>query len=325
MRAFQTFRRIGIVPLAGLFLTLGNGQLAWSQVSMPSISMPELSSPSMPSVSMPSLSGSSSTGTSSSGSSSTGTSSTESSLGSGLTATALLGLTDTTGLSTLSSLLGTDSSSDTTSSISTLSALLGSSSSSDLSSLSVLAGTTSNTSNTLLLTQIIEKLNEISNRLDEGGYSAGSSGSSAEAVTVAGTADADSSQVQVAASTTRSPGILRFRVNGYDISSSIKELYVSEPEADGTFLLTADRSYTADYKTRTETFFLLFTPSVTEQKNSGEGFSVTVQVLQDYENRNSFLYRLSQAGTLQAKKTGDLVSVILDRPDLKLDFLMKQK
>ena len=41
----------------------------------------------------------------------------------------------------------------------------------------------------------------------------------------------------------REPSILRFKINGYNISDSLTKVFFSDTEADGTFLLTADRKY----------------------------------------------------------------------------------
>ena len=297
------------------------GRNIFAQTSMPSISMPEISSPSMPSVSMPSLSGSVNSSESSAQKKESNTSS--SSTGTGLTATALLGLSNTTGLDTLSALLGvSDTSSSalsstdasTISSLSSISSLL--SSDSSLSALSGLSSTQSNSaySNYLLLSQIIEKLNELSKKLDEA-----NNGAAQPAPT-----QTSESAVAVSAQNTSSTKreIMRFRINGSNILSSITDIYISKPETDGSFLLTADRTYTADYKKRTETFYMFFTPAT---NNISSNLDVSVSVLQDYENQNSFLYRLadlSEQTAISAKKTGRLISIIINNPSFKVDFLL---
>ena len=293
-------------------MTSIGGSTLFAQTSMPSISMPEISSPAMPSVPMPTLSGSGNTNESSRKKTENKTSSTTP--GTGLTATALLGLSNTTGLDTLSALLGvSDTGSSTTdtstiSSLSSISSLL--SGDSSLSALSGLSSTQSNSaySNYLLLSQIIEKLNELSKKLDE-------TNSSAAQPTTTQTSEA----TQTASSTNRE--IMRFRINGSNILSSITDIYISKPDTDGSFLLTADRTYTADYKKRTETFYMFFTP--TDNKTST--LDVSVSVLQDYENKNSFLYRfadLSEQISISAKKTGRLISIIINNPSFKVDFLL---
>lgn len=286
---------------------------AFSQMNMPSVSMPEISSPAMPSISMPSVSSSNNDNSNDTSKQNT-TDSSSSSLGTGLTATALMGLSNTTGLETLSALLGasdetsTDSSSlSSLSSLSSISSLL--SGDSTLSSLSSLQGTSSN-ANYLLLSQIIEKLNDISKKLDNNNN--GSSQKIDE--TSQGTVQNSQSAVAVAANETKRE-IVRFRINSSNILSSITDVYISKPETDGSFLLTADRVYTADYKKRTETFYMFFTPEK-------DKMTATISVLQDYENTNSFLYRLSTLSPVETKKTGNLISIMINNPSFKVDFLL---
>ncbi len=118
----------------------------------------------------------------------------------------------------------------------------------------------------------------------------------------------------------REPAILRFKINGYNLLDSFTTVFFSEPEADGTFLLSADRKYFADNKTRTETFYILFKAV----KNSGEGVSYEIQpsIVQDYKNENSFIYRMSQKKNLQAEKTGNLVCLHSSDNDLNVDLLL---
>ena len=150
-----------------------------------------------------------------------------------------------------------------------------------------------------IIRHIIEKLNELSKKLDEANNSAAQPA----------TAQSSESAVAVSAQNTSSTKreIMRFRINGTNILSSITDIYISKPETDGSFLLTADRTYLADYKRRTETFYMFFTPT-SDSKSSA--LDVTVSVLQGYENKNSFLYRLadlSEQTPISAKKTGRLM------------------
>lgn len=117
----------------------------------------------------------------------------------------------------------------------------------------------------------------------------------------------------------REPSILRFKINGYSITDSLSTIFFSEPEADGTFLLTADRKYFVNQKPRTETFYILFKAI----KNSGQSVSYEVQpsIVQDYENKGSFIYRLANLKKLTAEKTGNLV-VMKYSGDLNVDMLL---
>lgn len=244
----------------------------------------------------------------------------DSTVGTGLTATALMGLSNTTGLDTLSALLGsadgsslTSSEGDALSSLSSISSLL--SGDGSLSSLSLTQGNSSST-NYILLSQIIDKLNDISAKLEGASDSASPSKESDASTSSLAASTSESVQASsVSNKTSQQRELLRFRINGYDILSSLTEVYISKPEEDGAFLVVGDRTYTADYKKRTETFYMFFTFQDSEM-------NVSVKVLQDYENQNSFLYRLSQLPSLKAIKTGKLVSLLVNNPSFKVDMLL---
>ena len=128
-----------------------------------------------------------------------------------------------------------------------------------------------------------------------------------------------SNEEQPLASSAR-PGILRFIVNGYDVLSSCRTVYFSDVGKDGTFLLTGDRTYTANGQKRMETFYLLFRPA------GNAGFStqykVECSVVQDYTNTHSFMYRLASLGNLSAVKTGNLVSLRTSDRNCRVDLLI---
>ena len=118
----------------------------------------------------------------------------------------------------------------------------------------------------------------------------------------------------------REPKILRFKINGYDILSSLSAYFISEQEADGTFLLTADRKYYVDQFPRTETFYMLFRPTSTT--GSCLTYNVQPTLTQDYKNENSFIYRMTQTGNLTAEKTGNLVVLHYSDKNLSVDLLL---
>ena len=133
-------------------------------------------------------------------------------------------------------------------------------------------------------------------------------------------AEAIKSNEEQPLSSSARPGILRFIVNGYDILSSCRAVYFSDVGEDGTFLLTGDRTYTANGQKRMETFYLLFRPA------GNAGFSaqykVECSVVQDYTNVHSFMYRLASLGNLSAAKTGNLVSMRTSDPNCRADLLI---
>lgn len=350
-----------------------NFLFADSSVSMPS--MPSISSPSMPSLTAPTISWDNATTTTTEAGTVTTTSSTTStsgtSTGSGLTAAALMGLSNTTGVDTLSALIGGDSASlsdDDTSSLSTLSSLLSgiTVTNSNTSTLSALTGssTSNNTSVNLLLTQIITKLNELSAKIDalnasnlnETTQVTQNLTDTTKLTSVTNNTTNSSTNITQSSSKTTTNNtktnllensqktkILRFRINGYDILDTITNVYISEPEKDGSFFLTGDRTYIADYKQRTETFYMLFSAdsnvnrtsvntanSLTNTANTTSGqaknilgnYTVAISVMQDYENPNSFVYQLAQKSPVTAVKTGNLASIIFTNGTFKTDLLI---
>ena len=118
----------------------------------------------------------------------------------------------------------------------------------------------------------------------------------------------------------REPKILRFKINGYNITDSVSQSFFSEAEADGSFLFTGDRSYYVSGRERTETFYILF--KAIRSNGSAVTFEVTPGIIQDSENPNSFLYRFCQKKGMRAEKTGNLVSLHFSEDDLKVDLLL---
>ena len=114
--------------------------------------------------------------------------------------------------------------------------------------------------------------------------------------------------------------LIRFSVNGYDVLRTCRNVYISDVQEDGTFLVTGDRRYSSDGKTRSETFHLLFKK---DQNTSGlQNYHAAAAVTQDYLNEYSFLYQLSQRENLSAVRTGNLVTMRTTDPDWKLELLI---
>ena len=119
---------------------------------------------------------------------------------------------------------------------------------------------------------------------------------------------------------TREPSILRFKINGYNVTDSLTTVFFSESDPDGSFLLSADRKYYLNQKARTETLYSLFK----SQKNSGSNITYVIQprIVQDVKNENSYVYKLCQSNSLVAEKTGNLVVVHSTDPSLTVDLLL---
>lgn len=173
--------------------------------------------------------------------------------------------------------------------LSTLSSLTG------LSALST-TGTASASSN-VLLTEILESINE----LKEGQKKL-------------------ESAKEKPASANNVSSVLRFRINGYDLLSGLSEVYFSTPETDGSFLLTADRIYQADRKSRKETLYLLF--RFAGLSGTNRTYQVEAFVMQDSENQNSLVYKLCSGGPLNAVKTGNLVVLNGNQNGVACDILL---
>ena len=85
-------------------------------------------------------------------------------------------------------------------------------------------------------------------------------------------------------------------------------------------MVTGDRRYVSDGKTRAETFHLLFKRA--ENEAGVLNYTAAAAVTQDYLNEYSFLYQLSQRPELSALRTGNLVTMRTQDPDWKLEMLI---
>lgn len=128
------------------------------------------------------------------------------------------------------------------------------------------------------------------------------------------------SGVATPASRTSGSRMIRFSVNGYDILHTCRTIYISDVQSDGTFLVTGDRRYVSDGKTRSETFHLLFKRA--ENEAGVQNYTAAAAVTQDYMNEYSFLYQLSQRPELTALRTGNLVTMRTEDPNWKLEMLI---
>jgi len=118
----------------------------------------------------------------------------------------------------------------------------------------------------------------------------------------------------------RVPVILRFKINGYNITDSLTKVFFSEPEADGTFLLTADRKYYSNQTLMSETFYMLF--KTVSSTGSSISYKVQPSIVQDNKNENSFVYKLMSQHNLTAEKTGNLVVMHVNDGGLTADMLL---
>ncbi|MCR4822999.1 MAG: hypothetical protein K5873_09035, partial [Treponema sp.] len=154
---------------------------------------------------------------------------------------------------------------------------------------------TASTVDSATLKEILSELTELKNQMNN-------SGTKAENASLAEKSEGESSFTNAAKKEAK---ILRFIVNGYDLLATCKKLFFSETESDGTFLLTGDRKYLSEGKARSETFYFYFRAKGSE--NGITKYSVTPAVSQDYENKYSYLYQLTEKTKLTAERTGNLV------------------
>ena len=177
---------------------------------------------------------------------------------------------------------------------------------SSLDSVSSLSSYTTSSTTNLLLQQVLNSLNEL--KIEQ------KKATPAERTVLENT-KADSETFKQ-----REPSILRFKINGYNVADSLTKVFFSEPESDGTFLLTADRKYYANQKAMTETFYMLF--KTVSSKGSTVSYKVQPTVVQDQKNDNSYVYKLMSVKDLTAEKTGNLVVIHYNGENLTADMLM---
>lgn len=120
--------------------------------------------------------------------------------------------------------------------------------------------------------------------------------------------------------TVHEPKILRFTINGQNILKSCSTIYFSQPQKDGSFLLTADRKYQNGSKINNETFYMLFTKNT--KKTSTYEYIVQPSVTQKTKDTSSLLYKLSDNHSLTAQKTGNLFYIKHSENGWNLDLLI---
>lgn len=276
-----------------MIISFGNLSLFAESPSMPSM-------PSMPTISSPSVNKS---GTQKNNSS-TKTEKTQSAkTSSNITAQSLLQMSSTNSLSSLTDLAsvlsGVSSENATEDDLKKISELFGT----PLTSLST--SSTSSSSSNILLSQILQKLEELQNQIDKMNEVPNSTNEQTK-ISTEESIDNDINKK-----------ILRFRINNYDLTKSFTTLFFSEPEADGSFLLTGDRTYNLYGKQMTETFYMLF------KNENGNNFEVAVALNQNDENPNSFLYKFAKDSPYKSQRTGNLFFINSNKNDLKIDILIE--
>ncbi len=277
-----------------------------SMPSMPEISGPSLSMPSMPQIQPHTEQPQQKTPAETANAKTSG----QTVSGTKLTASTLSKLSSESGLGTISSLLGGNS-------LNGLSSLYGTE-----TSLNAAQGLlTNSTGDSVLLAEILEKLNSIAENLEKNGNTSSAAAETSATQTASGAA-AENADKKEPAVYKGDFSISKFKVCGHNLLSSFKEIYFSSPEEDGSFLLSIDRSYSDGSRPRSETVYLFFAPDKSSEKGK---FQLTIELMQDFENPNSFLYRLKESSPYNVKKTGNTYSLISKSKDFSAELLITQK
>ena len=104
------------------------------------------------------------------------------------------------------------------------------------------------------------------------------------------------------------PKILRFIVNANDVLSKCVQVYFSNRESDGSFLLTGDAKTLVNNESVSETFYLLFKASGTQ--NSKTIYTVTPTLSQS-KSCDTPLSKFCAAQKMTASRVGNLVTLHL--------------
>lgn len=102
------------------------------------------------------------------------------------------------------------------------------------------------------------------------------------------------------------PKILRFVVNANDVLSKCVQVYFSDTESDGSFLLTGDAKCLFENENISETFYLLFKASGTQ--NSKTVYTVTPTLSQS-KKAGTPLGKFCSSVNLTASRVGNLVTL----------------
>ncbi len=102
------------------------------------------------------------------------------------------------------------------------------------------------------------------------------------------------------------PKILRFVVNANDVLSKCVQVYFSDTESDGSFLLTGDAKSLFENENISETFYLLFKASGTQ--NSKTVYTVTPTLSQSKDAATP-LQKFCAKTNLTASRVGNLVTL----------------
>jgi len=163
--------------------------------------------------------------------------------------------------------------------------------------------------NSIYLRQILSELESLKNTtLGTGNFGTSAQNASAFA------------QTEALKAPQKKQSILRFLVNGQNLRPACKTVFFSDPQVDGTFLLTGDCKYQLNGKNLSETFYILF--KADGATNGSNKFTTTMALSQTEKNNSSYLYKICQLGELCAYKTGTLITLKAEKDGTNLDLLL---
>ncbi len=119
--------------------------------------------------------------------------------------------------------------------------------------------------------------------------------------------------------TSAAPAIRRFSINARDILGNCTNVYFSDKENDGTFLLTADAQGILNGKKINETFYLLFK---SEGIKDARSIYSVIPTLSQSEECDSPIKRFCDLGTLTATRIGNLVTLHSTNGTTTVDMLL---
>ncbi len=115
------------------------------------------------------------------------------------------------------------------------------------------------------------------------------------------------------------PKILRFMINANDILLKCSQVYFSDRETDGSFLLTGDTKTLVGKETVNETFYFLFKASGTQKSKTVYNVSTTLSQSREFETP---LSRMCSEQKYIATKTGNLVTLHFIANGNTMDLLL---
>lgn len=131
------------------------------------------------------------------------------------------------------------------------------------------------------------------------------------------TAAAQTAAQSAAREQTAAAELIRLRINGREIKNDVIAFFCSSPAANGSFLYSADRRFTANSAEYNETAYFLC------RKQEAQCYEITIDLRQDTANTNSFLYKLAALSPLSVTQTSDILFWHYKANDLEVELVFR--